>query len=92
MIQARGTGKLKRLVLGGTLAALLAIGIGGSGVAGDPSQWGRTAGDPSQWGRGAHQALNFTKIEYKNSAKVNPQDLHITMGANQALNFAKIEF
>ena len=80
MFQTRSSDRLKRLILGGTLAALLAVGIGGA------------AGAPSQGGHDAHQALNFTKIEYQTSAKVNPQDLHITMGANQALNFAKIEF
>jgi hypothetical protein len=81
------------LVLVGTLAALLALGAGGSGVAGDPSQWGLTAGDPSQWGRGTRTALNFTKIEFKDSAKGNLQDRYVTMGEHQAisLNFAKLE-
>jgi hypothetical protein len=94
MIQGRSTKRLKQLVLGGALAALLAVGAAGSGVAGDPSQWGLTAGDPSQWGRGTQQALNFTKIEFKTGAKGSPQDLHVTMSAPQAIsiNFAKIEF
>ena len=80
------TGRLKRLALAGALAALIAVGAAGSGVAGDPSQWGVVAGDPSQWGQVAgdpsqweastdsNTALNFTKIEY------------------QAFNFTKIEF
>ena len=42
-------GRLRRLVLGGALAMLLAVGAIGADVQGDPSQWGVTAGDPSQW-------------------------------------------
>jgi hypothetical protein len=42
-------GRLRRLVLGGAFAALLALGVAGADVQGDPSQWGVTAGDPSQW-------------------------------------------
>ena len=93
MTQARGTKRLKQLILGGALAALLTCGAGGSGVAGDPWQWGLTAGDPSQWGRGAHTALNFTKVEYKNSAKGNLQDFHVTMEGRQAfsINFTKVQ-
>lgn len=75
--------RLRRLAIGGALAALLAAGALGMGVAGDPSQWGVTAGDPSQWGQVAgdpsqwgaaaddHTALNFTKIEMSlNFAKI----------------------
>ena len=84
MTQQGLSGRVKRLVLGGALAALLAAGAAGAGVQSDPSQWGVTAGDPSQWGRASRPtttddpqtALNFTKIEYKTSA----------------LNYTKIEY
>ena len=93
------SGKLRHLVLGGTLAVLLALGAAGAGVAGDPSQWGVVAGDPSQWGlasrptttKDPQTALNFTKIEYKNSALNYTRVVH-EYKPQTALNFTKIEF
>ena len=50
MRESRSTvGRLRRFVLGGAFAALLAVGAVGADVQGDPSQWGVTGGDPSQW-------------------------------------------
>lgn len=102
MIRAGITNRLKQLALGGAVAALVAVGAGGAQVAGDPSQWGSVALGPAIAG---HQALNFTKIEYKNtalnftkiedqarnSAKSNVQDLHVTMSEHQAPSYAMVE-
>ena len=82
MIQASITNRLKQLALGGAVAALLAVGAGGGAqVAGDPSLWRTPALAPVE---SEYQAFNFTKIEDKNSAKGNLQNLHVS--------FVKIEY
>ena len=50
-------------------------------MAGDPSQWRTPALAPVE---SEYQAFNFTKIEDKNSAKGNLQNLHVS--------FVKIEY
>jgi hypothetical protein len=95
----RTAGRLRRLVLGGAFAALLALGAVGADVQGDPSQWGVTAGDPSQWGMAGRPttsddpqtALNYTKIEheYKPQTALNFPKITYTY---TALNFAKSAF
>ena len=91
MIQGHTTSTLKRLVLGGALAALLAVGAAGAGVAGDPSQWGVTAGDPSQWGQVAGDPSQWGLAGPTTTR--DPQEACGT-GANDpqtALNFTKVE-
>ena len=67
MIQGHTTGRLQRLLLGGALAALLAAGAAGAGVAGDPSQWGLRRGTTTE---DPMAALNFTEVEYEYTATV----------------------
>jgi hypothetical protein len=59
-------GRVRRVVLGGALAALLALGA--MGVAGDPSQWGRGAAVSEDtafnFSKIEHTAFNFSKIEF----------------------------
>jgi hypothetical protein len=78
-------GRLRRLVLGGALAALLAMGAlgAGAGVGGDPSQWGVTAGDPSQWGLAGPTSLNDPPPMSLTPPNGNPKT---------ALNFTKVEY
>lgn len=84
MSRGRTTGRLKQLVPGGTLAALRALGAAVARMAAAPGQQvSAVAGDLSQGGLGGptttrdpQTALNFTKSEYKTTAR----------------NFATIEF
>ena len=90
MTKGMTTSRLKRLALGAALAALLAAGASGAGVAGDPSQWGSAvAGDPSQWGLSRRTtteepmaALNSTKVEYEATATVGVERAGTRIGSS----------
>lgn len=81
------TGNLRNLAFGVALAALLAAGAVGAGVAGDPSQWGIVAGDPSQWGMVVGDPTQWGMVAG------DPSQWGLAeRGPESAFNFTKIEY